>query len=185
MTSATPSIRPTDGVRLTAPDAALHPGFLAAYDELGPVHLDGAGAEPMDSAAMHHPQRFADWVADKIAEADPPAPRPADRVPCSYFWITRNEEVLGFLAIRHSLNDFLLREGGHIGYSVRPSARRCGIAGHALASALPITASLGITSALLTCDETNAASRRTIERNGGRYDGSINGKWRYWIDLSG
>ena len=37
-----------------------------------------------------------------------------------------------------------------------------------LAAALPIAQALGIDEALLTCDETNVASRRVIEANGGR-----------------
>ena len=36
--------------------------------------------------------------------------------------------LLGFLSVRHELNEFLLEEGGHVGYSVRPSARRRGLA---------------------------------------------------------
>jgi predicted acetyltransferase len=35
---------------------------------------------------------------------------------------------------------------------------------------------------LLTCDEDNAGSRATIEKNGGVYEDSRNGKRRYWID---
>jgi predicted acetyltransferase len=38
-----------------------------------------------------------------------------------------------------------------------------------LAAALPIARSLGITRALLTCDETNTASQRVIETNGGQF----------------
>ena len=43
-------------------------------------------------------------------------------MPCEFFWITDGspEEVVGFLALRTRLNDWLLDEGGHIGYSVRP-----------------------------------------------------------------
>jgi predicted acetyltransferase len=40
-----------------------------------------------------------------------------------------------------------------------------------LAAALPLARALGITEALLTCDVTNAASRRVIESNGGRFAG--------------
>lgn len=103
-------------------------------------------------------------------------------MPCTYLWIVEGGTFLGSVAIRHELTDFLLNEGGHIGYSVRPSARRRGHAANALADALPIARELGITRVLLTCDEDNFASRGTIEKNGGVYEDSRNGKRRYWID---
>jgi predicted acetyltransferase len=52
--------------------------------------------------------------------------------------------ILGFLAVRHRLNGFPLAQGEHIGYSVRPSARRRGVAGSALAVGLEEAAGLGI-----------------------------------------
>ena len=39
----------------------------------------------------------------------------------------------------------------------------------------------GLDRVLVTCDEDNVASRRTIERGGGVYEDSRNGKRRYWI----
>ena len=43
-------------------------------------------------------------------------------VHCTYFWITEDGEFVGYLALRHSLTPWLLDEGGHIGFSVRPVA---------------------------------------------------------------
>ena len=105
-----------------------------------------------------------------------------------YYWITDdmggNEEVVGFLGLRHELNAWLLEEGGHIGYSVRPSRRREGHASRALTLAVRRAAALGIEQALVTCDEDNEASARTIERNGGVYEDTRQGKRRYWITTS-
>ena len=39
-------------------------------------------------------------------------------------WWVEGEQYLGRIAVRHELNDFLREVGGHIGYDVRPSARR-------------------------------------------------------------
>jgi predicted acetyltransferase len=50
-----------------------------------------------------------------------------------------------------------------------------------LADAIPLAGGLGIPRVLLTCDEDNAGSRATIEKNGGTYEDSRNGKRRYWI----
>lgn len=65
---------------------------------------------------------------------------------------------LGRLAIRHRLTLQLREVGGHIGYHVRPSARRYGHATAMGRAALPVARNLGIESALLTCDITNVAS---------------------------
>ena len=68
---------------------------------------------------------------------------------------------------------------------MRPTARRRGHATRALAQMLPRCARLGIDPALVTCDVDNEASRRTIERNGGVYEDTREGKLRYWVPTSG
>ena len=99
-------------------------------------------------------------------------------------------EYVGSLAIRHDLNDFLAAEGGHIGYSVRPSARRRGHATDALRQALPVCRDLGLNRVVLTCDDDNLGSATVIEANGGVLTKTIpapsNGQLvrHYWIDLS-
>jgi predicted acetyltransferase len=65
---------------------------------------------------------------------------------------------------------------------VRPSRRAQGHASRALALAVRRCAELGIDRVLLTCDEDNLASARTIERNEGVYEDTRNGKRRYWIE---
>lgn len=102
-------------------------------------------------------------------------------VHCTFRWISSGEEIVGFLAIRHTLNEHLLDQGGHIGYSVRPSHRRQGHASRALGLALPLVASLGIDRVLVTCENDNEASRRTIEANGGVLEDQRGSKQRFWI----
>ena len=53
-----------------------------------------------------------------------------------------------------------------------------------LAAALPVTRSLGIDPALLTCDENNMASRKVIEANSGVVEDKRSGKLRYWVRTS-
>jgi predicted acetyltransferase len=75
----------------------------------------------------------------------------------------------------------LCEVGGHIGYDVRPSARRRGHATAMLRAALPVGRSLGIESALVTCDVDNVASRKVIGRNGGLLEDQRGDKLRFGV----
>ena len=127
------------------------------------------------------PCEFARLVDDLRRDALPSAPRPPDWVPGTALWYVDGDQWLGRLTIRHELNHFLYEIGGHIGYVVRPSARRRGHATRMLAQSLPIAASLGIDPVLVTCDTDNEPSRRVIESCGGEFEDARNGKLRYWI----
>ena len=92
-------------------------------------------------------------------------------------------QAVGFLNIRLCLNDFLLEEGGHIGYSIRPSVRGKGYAKEALRQGLQVAKEKNIKKALVTCSTENPASRAVIVANGGVFEDVRNGVERYWIDL--
>jgi predicted acetyltransferase len=93
---------------------------------------------------------------------------PDGRVPETTFWLVEGDEYIGRIAIRHTLTPLLRAYGGHVGYDVRPSRRRQGHATRMLRLAIPHLAALGIDPALITCDESNVASRNVIEACGGR-----------------
>ncbi|UJP08719.1 GNAT family N-acetyltransferase [Microbacterium sp. KUDC0406] len=124
---------------------------------------------------------YAEWLTMLEEEADETVPLLTGRVHSSWFWIVDDAGAwVGFLSLRRSLNDFLREYGGHIGYSIRPSRRREGHAARALHHALDEAAALGLDRVLITCDEDNVGSARTIERNGGAYEDTRGGKRRYW-----
>jgi len=105
----------------------------------------------------------------------------------TYFWVDPQGMIVGALNLWHRLNDHLRRVGGHIGYGVRPSARRQGHAAAMLAAALPHARELGLTRVLVTCDQTNTGSARTILKNGGVLENEVadgdKTMRRYWIKL--
>ena len=92
-------------------------------------------------------------------------------------------QALGFLNLRLRLNDYLLENGGHIGYSIRPSERGKGYAKESLRQGLQVAKEKNIKKALVTCSAENPASRAVIVANDGAFEGVRNGVERYWIDL--
>ena len=92
-------------------------------------------------------------------------------------------QALGFLNLRLRLNDYLLENGGHIGYSIRPSERGKGYAKESLRQGLQVAKGKNIKRALVTCSTENPASRAVILANGGVFEDVRNGVERYWIDL--
>jgi predicted acetyltransferase len=171
---------------LARPDVRLHESWAATITEFGSETIHGSGVWHGDGSPLDLTEAgCADFVARVLPFADPAHVLPDDKVHCDYYWMTDDAgtgaEVVGFLALRHALTAWLLEEGGHIGYSVRPSRRGQGHASRAVALAVRRSAELGLEQVLVTCDEDNEASRRTIERNGGVHEDTRNGKQRYWI----
>ena len=114
---------------------------------------------------------------------------PAGHVPSTFLFAFDGPAIVGRVTIRHELNDFLLREGGHIGYVVVPEYRRRGYATAILRQSVELAhARLGIAPLLITCMDDNVGSIKTIERNGGVLEnvvavpGLSTPKRRYWID---
>lgn len=95
---------------------------------------------------------------------------PAGFVPATFLVAVVGDRIVGRASIRHELNETLAETGGHIGYGVRPADRRRGHAGTILRQSLLLAREVGIENALLVCDVDNVASRRTIERAGGRFE---------------
>jgi predicted acetyltransferase len=184
-------------VRLVDPDTRYHRSYLAALAELAEAGEEryaeppswsaeeGVPAADFTPATLHDEQVFADFVGFLLAQRDPEAPRPRAYVAFTELWIVQDGEYLGRISLRHELNDLLHEWGGHIGYVVRPSARRQGYASAALAQMLTLCRERGMAEVLVTCDVDNVASRRIIEGNGGRYEDTRMGKRRYWIPLGG
>ena len=140
------------------------------------IHGDGG----LDGA-----ESYEDWLikldGDRIRDD-------GNYVPGATYFGIIDSKIVGAINIRYKLNDYLLKIGGHIGYGVRPSARRNGYASQMLALALDKCRTVGITKILITCDKYNLGSAKTIIKNGGILENEVtedNGNivQRYWINL--
>lgn len=109
-------------------------------------------------------------------------------VPSTLYFLVDKRRVLGAIHFRHELNDYLFNRGGHIGYGIRPSERGKGYAEKMLMMLLDIIRSKGYEKVLITCDENNLASAKTIENAKGILYDKVNLEGeitrRYWIDFN-
>ena len=145
-------------------------------------HLHGAGGlDAYDS--------IPDWLAF-LDEKSRPETCPEGLVPDSTYLCLRmhDDRLIGMVNIRYLLNDFLLNFGGHVGYSVHPAHRGQGYGKQQLRLALDKCRDLRLNRVLLTCNESNEASRRVIRANGGVLEdvrAMPDGKkmQRWWITL--
>lgn len=126
---------------------------------------------------------FAAWQDNRTEETVREGLVPAT----TFLAVEEEDRLVGMIDIRHRLNEHLLNFGGHIGYSVRKSQRRRGYATEMLALGLEKCRKLGLDRVLVTCYKDNAASARTIRKNGGVLENEVqeDGETvqRYWIAL--
>jgi predicted acetyltransferase len=113
---------------------------------------------------------------------------PEGLVPATFLLADVAGAIVGRTSIRHELNDYLAREGGHIGYAVLAAHRGRGYATEILRQSLIIARAVGVDRVLITCADDNLASARVIERCGGVFESLVETTGggpptrRYWID---
>lgn len=168
-------------IELVRPTVDLADSWWEMVDEFDGETIHGSSYRASDRDILRDPGAFEEWV-DAVGRMDrSDEPLPEGRVPSSNRWIVEDGRVVGTIAIRHGLTASLLWEGGHIGYAVRPSSRRRGVATAALGIALDLAAARGIDPVLVTCDDDNIGSARTIESQGGVLEDVRDGVRRYWV----
>ncbi len=111
---------------------------------------------------------YHDWLLKVQADRDI-ANIPENKVPSyTYFYIQENDDkIIGMINIRWALNDYLKREGGNIGYSIRPTERGKGYATNMLRETLMFMKPIGLSNVILTCYKENPASASVIKNCGG------------------
>ena len=175
-----------ENVRLIKPDASFA-GEIRSYREemlLAGSSMDGTGALRRIESPM-------EWLRYN-AIMENPEKVPKNKVPATQFVLTDTDSgrIYGMLQVRHTLNDYLRRYAGHIGYSVRPTERRKGYARKMLKLALVYCRDvLKMDKVMVSCLVENEPSRRTILSCGGVLEEKVyehvEGVWleKYWITL--
>jgi len=161
-------------------EAALR-DFLADFAEAGESVIPAYFADP-------------EWSHVEIVETYARQSRGEDLeegwVPGTTLFLVHEDRILGVANVRHRLTDHLLRFGGHVGFSVRPS-ERCRGHGTRLLEGVKEYArdGLEIDRLLVTCDPENVASARVIEKCAGVFEDEVfhesvgRSVRRYWIPL--
>ncbi|KEK22354.1 GNAT family N-acetyltransferase [Bacillus gaemokensis] len=170
-------------VYLVTPTIDLKKEYLDFYQE-----WKDSGETMVPWVITKDPSNFPAMVQE-LLDAAAGKNIPDSWVPDSTYWlVTNNKKVVGAVNIRHRLTEHLFNAGGHIGYGIRPSARRKGYATKLLALSLKKIKEVGVTKVLVVCDERNTASEKTILHNRGLRDSNYieddgNVVRRFWIEL--
>lgn len=167
---------------LELPHIKYKQSFLEAYQEF---IQDGMWKDFDYSFLLHNFDKYVQELSDhregKSLESG--------WVPHTQFWIIEDEKFVGLIDLRHRINDPLEKFGGHIGYEIRPSERKKGLASWALEKVIPYAKLKMLNEVLITCDDNNIASIKIIEKSGGVLKDKIQNMGmeqltrRYWIQL--
>lgn len=172
-------------MKLIKPDESYKEQIISYRNEVIDINssMDGCGS----LIKMKDPIEWLNQVKN-LADVDTV---PDNFVQSTQFIYVRetDNKLVGMIQVRHYFNEFLEKYGGHIGYSIRPTERRKGYAGAMLRDCLPYCKEIGLNEVLLTCEENNIGSKRTILKNGGIYEKTVFCEMdevnleRYWISL--
>ncbi|OGK18399.1 hypothetical protein A3G67_03870 [Candidatus Roizmanbacteria bacterium RIFCSPLOWO2_12_FULL_40_12] len=169
--------------KLVEPDIKYQQSYLEALNE----YQDGGrfGDLPLDFIKRNF-ETYLDYLKGRKYGKGLPEGWVAE----TGYWLIDENEVIGLLRIRHELTDELKKDGGHIGYDIRPSKRKQGYGKKILELGLIRAKELGIKKALITCNFDNPASKKIIEANGGKFENKVEigqgkpAKLRYWISVA-
>lgn len=92
---------------------------------------------------------------------------PENYVPQSTFWLYVDDTPIGYGKIRHRISDYLLENGGTIGYSISKEYRGKGYGTEFLRLLLEQAKIIGVDKIVLTIMKRNIPSASVAENNGG------------------
>ncbi len=132
--------------------------YIEAYDE---YKMNNVETYAFDDARVNNIfEKYENYRSERNLKPN--------RVGADYYWLVdeKNNYFIGEICIRHRLTEELKQYGGHIGYGIRFSEWNKGYGTLMLRLALEKAKALGITYALITCDDDNYGSSKVMEKNG-------------------
>jgi len=151
-------------IRLVFPEKDMEAAALAFRQEffdVGEASINGS--YKLDTNRY----TYAEWLQILEENLSPETANPKFGVSGTWFGIDEDGAIVGIINFRHTLTEFY-RNSGHIGYSVRPLQRRKGYATAMLGAVLEKAREAGLDEVKLVCRQSNIASARTIQKNGGK-----------------
>ena len=157
--------------------------YRQEFIECGEKEING-------SSGLQEYDNYDDWLQKTVVEKDIECSL-TDTSATVYFLFRKDDsKIIGSIKLRHHLTEELLKDGGNIGYGVRPSERGKGYGTMILSLVLEKAKQLGLNKVMISCNKDNRASAHVAIRNGGILAGEgfdkDEGKITeiYWIDMS-
>ncbi len=165
-------------ISLQVPDKSLLDAYQAALRGGWSPNTTRNVAPEQLAAIAADPDAFLAETRGGPGRIKLPDGREVDRIPGPTRWIFAEDRperpFIGSINLRWQEKDgrpiLALPEHvlGHVGYTILPAFEGHGYATAALAAMLGVAREAGLPEITITCDATNHASRRIIEKNGGR-----------------
>ena len=166
-------------IKLIEPDIQYLPSYTEAFDQYAALGISTYGMTDPGSCDIF--EKYENYRLERNLKPD--------RVGSDYYWLVDDERdyFIGEVAIRHRLNDALNLRGGHIGYVIRYNEWGKGYGTLMLKLALEKAGERGLEKVLITCNDSNTASARVMEKNGCILENVIDVEGRpvrrYWRTL--
>ena len=130
-------------------------------------YIDFGEKEINGSSELIEYEDYDKWLK-RIAKEKAIKPSSTHTPSTTYFMICEDDnKIIGSIQLRHHLTDRLRKDGGHVGYGIRPYERGKGYGVKQLSLALEKAKELGLDKIMISCNKDNIPSDQVAIKNGG------------------